>query len=219
MAALLTLGSILTRLDDRLLNSALLDELFDVLLADFSAGRRRAVQHLLGEIATDQALLPQLTPEAMEVFNAVTRPRDGVRCGSVVALAQRPGLRSTLAAGLDPSAHVTQAIYQTLYRLTANTRHTRPAGFTPSQTAALRRAYGRLPSEQANDGIVPTRSQVWGEIIHAARADHLDVLGHFSDPTRTPAHYDWLTTGSGFTHEKFEALWSDVLTFVFGKTA
>jgi hypothetical protein len=78
----------------------------------------------------------------------------------------------------------------------------------------LRRAYGRLPNQAANDGVVPTRSQVWGDVIHAAQGDHLDVLGHFRDPSHSPPHFDWLATGSEFTRAKFELLWTDVARYL-----
>jgi len=83
----------------------------------------------------------------------------------------------------------------------------------------LRRAYGELPSPDANDGLVPTLSQAWGRVIHAAVADHLDVLGHFRDATHAPPHVDWLVTGSGFTRRRFEALWADVAKFLAGDLA
>jgi hypothetical protein len=219
IAALLQLGGVFARLDNLTVNSALLDELFGRLLADFSVGRRRAVRRLLDEIAVDQALLLQLTPEAMDLFNATTAARPGVRYGSVVTCARPPGLRSALAAGLDPSAHATRAIYNALYRLAAQTPRARSRPLAARQTRALRRAYrDRLPSLEANDGVVPAQSQVWGEIIHAARADHLDVIGHFRDPSHRPPHFDWLTTGSGFTREHFEGVWTDVMDFVCPRT-
>lgn len=65
-----------------------------------------------------------------------------------------------------------------------------------------------------SDGIVPTRSQAWGDVVHAAVADHLDVLGHFRGPSHDPPHVDWLVTGSGFDRTRFEALWSDVTRFL-----
>lgn len=215
VAALLQLGAMFARLDNRAFNSALLDELFGRLLADFSLGRRRTVRRLLDEIATDQALLLQLTPEGMDVFNAMAGLRAGVRYGAVVTCARPPGVRSALAAGLDPSAHATRAVYNALYRLAELTPRARERRFTAKQTRTLRRAYREhLPGRQANDGVVPTQSQVWGEVIHAAYADHLDIIGHFRDPSHAPPHFDWLTTGSGFTREHFETVWTDVLDFV-----
>jgi mannose-1-phosphate guanylyltransferase len=76
---------------------------------------------------------------------------------------------------------------------------------TPEVARALRHAYGATPSAAANDGIVPTRSQAWGRVIHAAVADHLDVLGHFRDASHDPPHVDWLVTGSGFNRARFIA--------------
>ena len=81
----------------------------------------------------------------------------------------------------------------------------------------LRRAYGREPNQAANDGIIPTRSQAgWGRIVHAASADHLDVLGHFRASEPGAPHVDWLATGSGFDRRQFDALWRDVARFVAG---
>ena len=57
----------------------------------------------------------------------------------------------------------------------------RLAATRPRQARALRRTYRAIPSPDANDGIVPTLSQAWGHVVHAAVADHLDVLGHFRD--------------------------------------
>jgi hypothetical protein len=136
------------RWDSLALNSVLLDHVFEVILGDFSIGRRRAVQKLFSEVAKDQALLTQLTPEAVEVFNATVGDRPGVRYGCVTT------------------------------RLAPRLR--------PKRERALRRAYRKLPGAEANDGIVPTRSQVWGRVVGAVRADHLDVIGHFGDPSTRP---------------------------------
>lgn len=225
LSVLLPVGGLLVRLDDLALDSRLLNELFGSLLEDFSVGRRRAVRRLLHAVAEDQSLLLQLTPEAMEVFDAaVTAPRD-VRTGSVVAQAALPNLRGTLAAGLDPAAQVLHAVYRGLHRLTAapsgGARRGQPASaaLPPSHARALRRAYGALPGPEASDGIVPTRSQPWGRVLYCARGDHLDVLGHFSDTGRRrdaagPPHVDWLSTGSGFDREQFDRLWSAVARFL-----
>lgn len=214
LEALLQLGTIFARLDNLGLNSALLDEWFEVLLADFSIGRRRAVQALLAQVAEDQALLVQVTSAGMDLFNATVGNRAAVRYGSVVTCGARPGVGSTLAAGLDPSAQATLAVYRTLYRFAASTPPQRVPPLTAAQARILRHAYGKRPDARANDGLVPTRSQLWGDVIHAARADHLDVIGHFNDRSRTPPHFDWLATGSGFDREKFETLWADVLRYI-----
>jgi len=214
LTGLLKMGGVVARLDDLVANSEFLDEVYRRLLADFSPARRRAVARLLDEVVRDQALMLQLTPEAMEVFDASVRRRTGVRYGSVVAQAAPPSLRSRIDAGLDPTAQVTRALYATLYGMAAATPRRQAPRLAAATTRALRRSYGVMPSVAANDGIVPTRSQVWGPVIHAAKADHLDVLGHFRDASTDPPHVDWLVTGSGFDLAGFEALWSDVADFL-----
>jgi hypothetical protein len=85
------------------------------------------------------------------------------------------------------------------------------------QESALRRGLGRLPNPRDNDGMVPTRAQAWGEIIHASEGDHLDVLGHFYLPNHVPPHFDWLNSGAAFTLSAFERMWQDVETFVVAR--
>jgi hypothetical protein len=216
IAALLWMGSLLVRFGGVVANSALLDELFGRLLQDFTVGRRRAVRELLRDVVRDQALMLQLTPEAMEVFNASVLPRTGIRYGAVVSQGARPTLLSALHMGIDPAAQVTHALYGALYRLIAAAPGRVAPPLAPDQARALQSAYEELPSLDANDGIVPTLSQVWGHVVHTAVADHLDVLGHFRDAAHHPPHVDWLVSGSGFDRVRFEALWDDVAHFLVG---
>lgn len=214
VTVLLKLATIFGRAEVLNRRHTLLDELVERLLADFTIARRRAVQRLLQEVMQDQSLLVQLMPEAMEVFNAAVRDRDGVRYGCVVTRARRPGVGSTLATGANPAAQAMHAIYHALYRLTAGPARADRGAFSDRQRRALVRAYGRLPIGRANDGIVPTRSQVWGEVVAAARADHLDIIGHFDDPTAEPPHFDWLTTGTGFARDQFADVWSRIVRLI-----
>src|SRR5690606_26799875 len=97
-----------------------------------------------------------------------------------------------------------------LYRLTAQMAPGRLPALTDAQVEALVSGYGKVPAPSANDGMVPTLSQVWGRVIHIARADHLDVMGYFGDPSRGPTHVDWLVTRSGFDRTRFRAVWGAV---------
>jgi triacylglycerol lipase len=214
LAALLWMGSFFVRFGGLVAGSELLDELFGKLLEDFTPARRRAVRTLLRDVVRDQALMLQLTPEAMEVFNASVLQRPGIRYGAVVGQAAPPSLRATLHAGIDPAAQVTHALYSGLYRLIEAAPVRVLPKLAPAQARVLRRAYRALPSPAANDGIVPTLSQAWGQVIHAAVADHLDVLGHFRDAEHDPPHVDWLVSGSDFDRRRFEALWADVARFL-----
>ncbi len=214
ISALLWMGGMVLRFGNLVVNSELLDELFSRLLEDFSVGRRRAVRSLLRDVVGDQSLMLQLTPEAMEVFNASVLARPGIRYGAVVTQAPRPSFRATLAVGLDPAAQVTHAVYAGLHQLNAAAKRRAAARLTASQTRVLKRSYGATPLAGTNDGIVPTLSQVFGHVIHAAVADHLDALGHFGDAALDPPHVDWLVSGSAFDRQRFEALWTDVASFL-----
>jgi hypothetical protein len=218
LSALLWMGSIFARFDNGVVNNALLDEFFGRLLTDFTPARRRSVRSMLREVVGDQALMLQLTPEAMDVFNASVGQRRGVRYGSVVAQAARPSIRSTIGAGFDPGAQATRALYGALYALTAATPDQLAPRLAPEVARLLRHTYGAIPSAADNDGIVPTRSQAWGHVFHATVADHLDVLGYFGDAAHDPPHVDWIVTGSGFSRARFEALWGDVSRFLMRET-
>lgn len=214
LAGLLWMGSFLLRFGGLVADNDLLDELFGKLLEDFTPARRRAVRRLLRDVVHDQALMLQLTPEAMEVFNASVVRRPGIRYGTVVSRAPPPSLHATLHAGFDPASQVTHALYGALHRLIEATPQRVFPKLAPQQARALKRAYGVLPSPVANDGIVPTISQTWGRVVHAAVADHLDVLGHYRDAATAPPHIDWLVSGSAFDRRRFEALWTDVARFL-----
>lgn len=219
LAGLLWMASSLLRANRVVSANALLDELFGKLLEDFTPERRRAVRKLLRDVVQDQALMLQLTPEAMEVFNASVRRRPGIGYGTVVGRAPPPSFSARLHAGLNPAAQVTHTLYGLLYRLLERGSGRVSARLAPAQARALRRTYGAMPAPGANDGLVPTISQAWGKIIHVTVADHLDVLGHFRDVERDPPHIDWLFSGSGFDRGRFEALWTDVARFLIADAA
>lgn len=189
------------------------DQLWVELLHDFSAERRKAIEDFFHDVGADRDLVAQITPAGTDVFNAATQDRPGVRYGCVVTRARPPGLRSFLGAGLGAYAHATHALFVALYRLAARTPPERVHA-SRQAIAALSRAFRSPVDARVNDGMVPTLSQVWGEIIRAVWADHHDVIGHFHHPTHVPPHFDWLSSGTGFTRPRFEALWRDVADFV-----
>ncbi len=192
VGAALKLSTLMSRVGDRVLGKdagELLDELHHSLLGDFGDKQRAAVTALLREVSEDTSLLPQLTPDAMQLFNSTTRDREGVRLASVACRASPPGLKKTLRAGLRPRSQAMNAIY---YNLAAQT------------------------DNPENDGIVPTASQRWGTLLREVQADHLDILGHYGDTAALPPRYDWLPTGSGFNRNHFRAVWGDVAAFISG---
>lgn len=189
-----------------------LDQVYHDLLADFDAEREAEITAFLEHVRSDQSLLRQLTPEGIDLFNASTADRPGVRYGSVLTCGRRPSVRSAIEIGTDPWRQATHALYRPLWWMTSRTG--RELSCSTAHAAAMRLAWDAVPGPEDNDGMVPVLSQPWGEVIHAAHADHLDVCGHFHDPEHQPPHVDWVATGSTFRRPQFEALWTDVATFI-----
>ena len=211
LQAMLTVGDWFKGADRMLqTNPDVLDELFHTLLAELSPERRVDLESFFRDVGTDQGLLPQLMPDAMQVFDAATGDRPGVRYGCVITKARRPGLDSARALGMSPVAQSAFAMFSMCWR--AARLSTEP-NLDPGLHAALRKRWPDLLPRD-NDGMVPTLSQARGELVRAVDGDHLDALGHFGDPTLTPPSYDWFNTGTGFDREQFEATWTDVAHFL-----
>jgi hypothetical protein len=185
-------------------------QIFADLLADFSIDRRRRIEDFFRSIRGDQDLVAQITPAAMDLFNASTQDRPGVRYGCVVTCARPPGLASTVKVGLGVYAQSTHAVYVGLHRIAGRKPEERSHLITPAESEALREGFGGRVDHKANDGIVPTASQLWGDLIAGVRADHLDVIGHFHHPRHVPPHFDWLASATGFTRPQFEQLWKSI---------
>lgn len=208
-------AQVLIRLDDMVgLGDSILDQLYAQVLADFSDEKSLSLETFLGHVRGDQALLPQITPESLDLFNSSTHDRRTVRYGCVVTRARPPRWFGGLSVGMDPTAQLSHAIYHALYRITSQMPASRLGTLTDAQVEALVSGYGKVPAPSANDGMVPTLSQVWGHILHIARADHLDVMGYFGDPRRGPSHVDWLVTRSGFDRTRFRAVWGAIARFI-----
>lgn len=207
----LRIAGAMVRMDNKLgWRATLVDQLFAELLEDFSPDRRASLATFLGQVSNDQSLVMQLTPEGMDLFNAGVAPRPGIRCGSVVTQARPPSLRTRMATGFDPYAQVTHNLYAFLH---ARAQIRAPA-LTDAYKEGLIRGFGVLPTAASTDGIVPTLSQPWGELIAAVWADHLDVIGHFDEPGHHPPHVDWLISATGFRRAEFTTVWQRVSDFI-----
>jgi len=195
-----------------------LDRVYRQVLHDIEPDRRHALKAYFAEVASDQSLLVQLTPESMDVFNAGVLAGSGVCYGSVLSRARKAASAEMLSIGLNPLAQANYALYRALSQLSAS----HPERFLPVLDQVTRdnidRAFGQTVEARSNDAIVPTLSQVWGTVVHAAWGDHLDVIGHYSGAEPGPLHVDWLNSGSRFTDERFVAMWSDVVSFMLSAT-
>ena len=198
-------------------SETVLDQLFQQLLGDLSADRAAALEGFLSDVGRDQALLTQITPEAAELLSATLHHPRRVRAGSVVVRSWPLRLGTFAEVGLDAYGQTMHAIYRWLHTTTASATRGLAEPADERQQAALLLAYGEQPPVRANDGVVPTRSQVWGEVVAAVWADHLDVIGHFDHRDHTPPHFDWFPSGSHFDRWQFDALWGRVADFLVGE--
>ncbi|HKO95050.1 MAG TPA: hypothetical protein VJU61_28040, partial [Polyangiaceae bacterium] len=210
----LRLGGWFTRVDDSFgFKPTLIDDFFREVIADFSAERRAELIAFIEGVSKDQSLVFQLTAAGCDLLNASTADPDNLRYGSIVSRARAPRLRDVLAPKRDPYTKGMYLVYALLHQL---------AGYAPAeslpkpveqQREALLNAFGEEPEAAWSDGIVPTLSQVWGEVIHVTRADHLDTVGHYGSARRGLTS-DWLPSKSGFNDEAFDTLWGSVAQFI-----
>ncbi|QAT83616.1 hypothetical protein EJ065_2030 [Corallococcus coralloides] len=183
------------------------------LTADLSEAEREDLIRFFGQVGENQALIQDLTPVRLRAFNADTADREDVRYGCVVTGAPPP--RLSLHLLLTPDA-LLNGLFAFLYAKSAPlSRELQVPERTPAQTQALQDVFGRR-FESRSDGIVPSRAQVWGQVLHVAKADHMDVVGHFDQP---PEHISWLKSGSHFQEPQFQAMWDRVIDFTVGGAA
>ncbi len=214
--ALLALGGLYTRIERGTGGAPdMLEALYEDLLGGFSDERRVEVRAFFEDVAEDRGLLAQISPDAMDAFNAATPDREGVRYGSVITRGRRPGIVDTLAT-LSPYDRSARTIYAACWAIAGRGELATSHPPTDAQIATLSRTLDSTPDNHSNDAMVPTLSQPWGEIITACTADHLDIIGHLSHPDGDPPHYDWLPSGSGFTVDRFVQTWRQVARFIEG---
>lgn len=219
LSFLIRLGGVVTRLDDYAgFRGSILDQFYEHLFDEFDESRQAALREYFESVRGDNAALGQLTPGGIDLLNAATENRSGVRYGCVVMKARDPGWSTIRRIGVDPYRQASHVMYRLLHWAGSHGGAHYPEP-TFQQTQLLRARYGQVPGADATDGIVPTRSQLWGELIFAGIGDHLDVCGHFDDVDHEPPHYDWLATGSSFDRQQFEALWGRVAEFVLGRSS
>ena len=200
-------------LDIRVLNRAV-----ERLLRLLDDARSREVRAYLEAIKTDQGSMVQLMPEAMDLFQATTLDRPGVRYRCTASMARLPSPLAWVRQLQSPWSALSTSIFMALRELTSHIDERYPCA-APSvdadTQAALVSAFGRVPDVRANDGVVPLQSQLHRRLLWTGYADHLDVLGHFDGgrveksadgPRDAPRHVDWLRSGAGFDEARFAAM-------------
>lgn len=168
----------------------------DALLRALEPASSREVRDFLDAITKDQGAVIQLTPEAMDLFQAGVEDRPGVLYQSTCAMAPPPSARRLARAMLSPWRAISSTLFTTLYGISSRIDERYPCASPDTRAEeALLQALGELPPARANDGVVPIRSQVWGKIAWAGVGDHLDVLGHFpslATDVKAPFWSEWI---------------------------
>ena len=204
------------RLDDWTgVENSLLDRVAGRVLDALRGEAGRSAWEFLEGIEQDQGAVLQLTPEGIALFDAAVADRRGVDYGCVVAGVPAPRERLDPRVVLEPERVALRALFRLLHGL-ASQPHPRYPYPVPKATVQrrLERGLGFEATPATNDGVVPTLSQLHGRLLHVARADHLDVVGHYTLSERAG---DWLPSGAGFTPEGFEATWEAVAAAIAGR--
>jgi len=188
--------------------------------------RSPEVRTFLGAIEDDQGSMLQLSPEAMDLVVAGFEDRPGVRYQATVSMSPTPTPQRWLKTIGHPWHAVSLSLFYALHRVTTKVPERYPCaasrGLQPwagdEIETLLAKQLGMITGLDANDGIVPVRSQLWGDVVWAGFGDHLDVLGHYSDERDTEQvapelrHRDWLVSGSNFGTREFTALMDAIAT-------
>lgn len=186
-----------------------LDQWVDNLLGKVTLDRNDPIWEFLREVSEDQGAIIQLTPESMNLFNAAVVDRPGVRYSSLVTVAPPPPFHYEARRFLSaPPQAALAVVFSILYHLAA--REHRHYPYPHPGKNVLDDWEGRLPfrlDAKANDGVVPSLSQVYGRVLDVAVADHLDVVGQFESEA---AYTDWLPSGSKYREAEFMASWDAV---------
>ena len=166
----------------------------------------------LSEVASDQGAIIQLTPEGTDLFNSAVTDRDGVEYRCLITAAPPPPARSYrgIKVGLLPAA----ALFEILYRIAAKEHSHYPYPHDPK--GASTQIEARLPfalNAKTSYGIVPTLSQIHGEVLDVVVADHLDIVGQFPNACGRP-EADWLPSGAPFGETEFQRTWQRVAEFI-----
>ncbi len=178
------------------------------------------VLRYLTQVGADVGLLRNLTQEGMNLADALLIDRPGVRYGSIVTGTEPP--RGPIPT-YDPILYVNTLLFRGARKGAADTDPDYPY---PDRVAELREhratdvAAGRdvgvlTVDARTNDGVVPSLSQAYGEILGVFASDHLDCVGHYphilADGTAVSG---WVRSGASFSKQRFELLWGRVADFV-----
>lgn len=216
MGWMLEAGRWLARIDNLVgLNTTVLDQLYNELLIHAPRDYFEDLERQFQRVGAHQGLIADLSLEACRLRNRACPDIETIRYGSIVSQAPRPNLGAVLALRGDVYAAMTYMAFVFLHKIAGRS----PKGKLPVPDArdreCMQAALGRVPRDLDNDGVVPARSQLWGQLVATVGADHFDTMGYFAGREEHALHLNWLSSGSGFCFDDYLAMWSDALDFLF----
>lgn len=186
-----------------------MDQLSTSLLRRVRIDRDDPVWRFLREVSEDQGVILQVTPESLDLFNALASDRPGVFYGCVATAAPPPPFHFGTDVLIVPERALLAGVFVAVHTLNRWSHGQYPYPEPNEATRELlRRDLGFEVTDQTSDGIVPTFSQLHGKLLFAVLADHLDVVGQFHRKEEPLS--DWLPSGSGFDQARFDTLWSAI---------
>jgi hypothetical protein len=188
----------------------LVDRTADAIIKVLDEASSRELRAWLRLLRDDQGGIVQLTPEAMDLFQASVRDRPSVKYQCVATYVPEAGLFDRFSTVRSPWLALSATLFGVLHGITARHDDHYPCAPRERQIERLRALLGEVLPLTASDGIVPLASQLWGEIAWIGRADHLDVVGHFHG--REDGHNDWLASGARFNRMRFDTMMDRVVT-------
>jgi len=180
----------------------ILEKRVENLLKAVDDARDPGVRNYLRASQKDQGSMVQLSPEAMDLMIAGFQDRPDVAYQSTVSMSPAASPMKWARTITHPWQTASLSLFTALHLITSSFTERYPCGAIPAdprgrgrdpssaeegrkasdhKEAILLTAFGESPDLRANDGCVPVRSQLWGSVIWAGFADHLDVLGHYRD--------------------------------------
>jgi len=181
----------------------LVERITDALLRVLDDQTAIEVRSWLRKIRDDRGAIVQLMPESMDLFQATVLDRPGLRYQSVASYAPTSRAIDWARHLRTPWTALSAGLFQLIHRTTAGLDPHYPCAPADGGNAPLRDFLKELPPANANDGIVPLRSQLWGTPVWVGKADHLDVVGYFRGGRE---HSDWLSCGARFDRKGFGAM-------------
>lgn len=190
--------------------NSFLDTLSQRLLKNISLKKDDPIWDFLEEIKNDQGAIIQLTPEGMHLFNAAVSDRPDVDYRCVITAVKKPKLRELPLKFRRPTAGATASLFWFLYNMTKNEhRHYPYPSPADSYVDFGEMDWPYVLRPTLNDGVCPALSQIYGEVIDAVEADHMDIVGQFHGAGDTP-YADWLSSGANFTETEFKRVWHSI---------